>query len=204
MHPSKDKKENRASANSKRITNSAGKTFHRLGAGLAGIWLTSMIIYWTWPKTDQFDTYNSEARQQIGYIPKINEELNVFLIGTEKTYINRNKDSSKKLVSFTIIRLIPKDKIKIIHIPTKTYIRIPDETSIKSLPETYQIGDVALTTSAVSEGIGIQLNTNQRFIVFSNLSLEKLIQEIGGIDLKKEIVASLIEKANHPNDSAIT
>ena len=165
-----------------------GRTLHRLGAALGGLWMSSLMINLIWPLPDQAVTNDSlvgiKMRRQ--NLPKM--PINLLLIGVSNLQsgfsIEENVNSDAKILSsISLIKLSNDQPLQIIEIPTQLEIILPGSKDLSNLSPIYSKGGVSISAEFVSKLLRLPKDKLKSYLIVNDKTLGRLIDGIGGITI---------------------
>jgi len=177
-----------------------GRTLHRIGTALGGIWLTSIIINLLWPLPDQISSRDSSIQHDVRSIPIPKKNINILLFGvnhlTSDLPNNKGQINEKNyLEKLAVIRIRHHQAIQFIEIPTTLKIILPGSKKLYTLSESYQEGGISLGTDIATKLLRLPKQEPQRYISLTPKILSQLVDEIGGISVSLNTSLRLDEPA---------
>ena len=165
-----------------------GRTLHRLGAALGGLWITSLMINLIWPLPDQAVTNDSLVgikmkRENLPRIP-----INLLLIGVSNLQSGLSKEGnvnrdSKILSSISLMKLSHNEPLQIIEIPTQLEMILPGSKDLSNLSQIYSKGGVSISAEFVSKLLRLPKDKLKSYLILNDKTLSRLIDGIGGITI---------------------
>ncbi len=180
-----------------------GRSLHRIGAAIAGIWITSTLLQVLWPTKIQLNTRNMKYYINATKSDESIKPLTILFINLEEMNagdaINTKNYFDNSIVNSIILMKLERNKpINIIQIPIELATQIPGKKELIPLSETYRIGGPSLISESIRYSLGISKSIPTRFVIFKPKSIRTLINEIGGIEIsvKKSIRVNSLKGAN--------
>ena len=177
-----------------------GRTLHRIGTALGGIWLTSTIINFLWPLPDQVLSRESSIQREVRSVPIPKKNINILLFGVNSltSDLPNHKDQINErnyLEKLAVIRISNNQVIRFIEIPTKLKIILPGSKKLYTLSESYQTGGISLGTDIATKLLRLPKKEPQRYISLTPKILSQLVDDIGGISVSLNASLRLDEPA---------
>ena len=170
------------------LGNYPGRTLHRLGTALGGIWVTSSILNLFWPLPDQVMYSNSLSQLAMKDITVPKKTINLLLLGVKNSQSalpqnNKSQTSQGSLERLALIKINYDQPIRLIEIPTELKVILPGSQTPHTLSKVYEKGGIAMQQDIVSKLLRIPKEEPQRYLILNTNNILKIINNIGGIQV---------------------
>ena len=170
------------------LGNYPGKTLHRLGTAIVGIWLTSSLINFIWPLPDQISPIVSLRRIRLEGEGLIIKPITILILGISEIKGSHSEtkkfdDNIGKLKSISIVTIEAEKPLIFKQLPTNLKLILPGSQSTRTLSECYEEGGVALSTDIIAKLLKLKHGEPQRYLITKPGIINKMANTIGGIML---------------------
>ncbi len=166
-----------------------GKTLHRLGTALGGLWISTIVINYLWPLPDQIKIIEKNSASLIGRESFYFDAAKILVLIVDSPQIqteesDRLQGPKKGLKELILLELSSSSEFNAVKLPLQKKITLPGSKG-KFLPivQTYNIGGVALSANITSSFLGLEKEDIDHFIILNYEDISKFIDFLGGIKI---------------------
>ncbi len=166
-----------------------GRTLHRIGITIIGIWITGNLLNTISPQENQVSLKSSRVEDIKGQISLPKRPITILISLISEKKVNNNLKQGflrrqEEIQSFMLVRISKNNPVEILQIPIELAIKLPGEEKILALSETFNKGGVALSADVIMEIIGRRDELPERYMIFPIDLLEEIINQIGEIKVR--------------------
>ena len=152
------------------LGNYPGKTLHRLGTTIVGVWMTSLIINLIWPLPDQVSNSDSLSDIRLKNLPVQTKPISILILGVSNSRTDSPIEANPKVIkgnlkSLLLLKSQPNNPIRILEFPTNLKIVLPGTKAIRTMAQVYEEGGVALSSDVVSKLLVLLKAFPQRYLI---------------------------------------
>ena len=145
-----------------------GRTLHRIGAALGGIWIATNLLNSLWPEPDQITT-NSLLEREARKIKIPNSPASILLIEAneikpESNQIKRSMEERKQFKSFTLINIKKGAIPEVIVIPIGLITKEDKDNNMNSIQRSFRKESINIISNLAFKVSGIPQQNPKRYI----------------------------------------
>ncbi len=177
-----------------------GRTLQRIGAAIGGVWFGSLFLNVISPLSDHYGLNISIPFKLNSQRAFQRDEVSILIIGIDSKEGISNKSTDtlfeEKAENISVLKIGTEKPLNLSVFPVNEVLLIPGLDHPLQITKGLSKGGVALVSDLVSLVSGTYPLKQDRYLVFSHDSFEKLIDKLGGIKISIDS-DMLIQGANY-------
>ena len=155
-----------------------GRTLHRIGVSILGIWLAGTSLKFIWPEHDQISIYSDPQHISLEQVKKLNILLLISKdINNDENYFRQQTQNERIISNVHLITLRKGKELKLTEIPSQFVTNNSRKNNILSISELYNIGGEALLADISNRLQKRQNNYPEKFILTSESNIMNFLNE---------------------------
>ncbi len=154
------------------LGNKPGRTIHRLGVFLGGIWIAGLALNLLWPMPDEISKIDSLRDIEMKNISIPNKEINLLILFSENQEESRHNEISSGIILLKLNKVVG---INIIQIPTIIELKLPNKAYNDSLSSVCNKSNIKVCAGIVEEALYLSKKSLQGYLIVRRELLSNII-----------------------------